>query len=122
MKHAALVTSTILAKVANDSLSNLFRCFAPLISSYRPAFHTPLCSQVLAQPNVKLFNATVVEDLIIREDAESGKPRVGGVVTNWTLVALNHHTQVLPLPDHWQRPDSRQHPLSCPLFPRLARD
>jgi len=62
VKHAALVTSTILAKV-------------------------------LAQPNVKLFNATVVEDLIIREDEASGKPRVGGVVTNWTLVALNHHTQ-----------------------------
>ena len=53
--------------------------------------------QVLARPNVKLFNATVVEDLIIREDAASGKPRVGGVVTNWTLVALNHHTQVLLL-------------------------
>ena len=49
---------------------------------------------MLAQPNVKLFNATVVEDLIIREDEASGKPRVGGVVTNWTLVALNHHTQV----------------------------
>ena len=48
---------------------------------------------MLAQPNVKLFNATVVEDLIIREDEASGKPRVGGVVTNWTLVALNHHTQ-----------------------------
>jgi len=62
VKHAALVTSTILSKV-------------------------------LAQPNVKLFNATVVEDLIIREDQESGKPRVGGVVTNWTLVAQNHHTQ-----------------------------
>ena len=42
---------------------------------------------------MKLFNATVVEDLIIREDEASGKPRVGGVVTNWTLVALNHHTQ-----------------------------
>ena len=53
--------------------------------------------QVLASPNVKLFNATVMEDLIIREDAASGKPRVGGVVTNWTIVALNHHTQVLLL-------------------------
>ena len=34
------------------------------------------------------MNATAVEDLIIREDFE-GKQRVGGVVTNWTLVALN---------------------------------
>ena len=38
------------------------------------------------------MNATAVEDLIIREDS-SGKQRVGGVVTNWTLVALNHDTQ-----------------------------
>ena len=63
VKHAALVTATILAKV-------------------------------LAQPNVKLFNATVVEDLIVKPDPETEKPRVAGVVTNWTLVALNHHTQV----------------------------
>ena len=33
-----------------------------------------------------------MEDLIIRED-NSGKQRIGGVVTNWTLVALNHDTQ-----------------------------
>jgi thiamine thiazole synthase len=38
------------------------------------------------------MNATAVEDLIIREDHQ-GKQRVGGVVTNWTLVALNHDTQ-----------------------------
>lgn len=38
------------------------------------------------------MNATAVEDLIIREDFQ-GKQRVGGVVTNWTLVALNHDTQ-----------------------------
>ena len=43
-------------------------------------------------PNVKLFNATAVEDLIIRDDPIVGK-RVGGVVTNWTLVSLNHDTQ-----------------------------
>ena len=43
-------------------------------------------------PNVVLMNATAVEDLIIREDFQ-GKQRVAGVVTNWTLVALNHDTQ-----------------------------
>ena len=53
VKHAALMTSTLLSKV-------------------------------LARPNVKLFNATAVEDLIVRDDAVSGK-RIGGVVTNWTL-------------------------------------
>lgn len=31
---------------------------------------------------MKLFNATAVEDLIIRDDAVAGK-RIGGVVTNW---------------------------------------
>jgi hypothetical protein len=47
---------------------------------------------VLQAPNVKLFNATAVEDLIIRDDAVSGR-RIGGVVTNWTLVTLHHDTQ-----------------------------
>ena len=61
VKHAALVTSTLLSKV-------------------------------LAAPNVKLFNAVAAEDLIIRENA-AGEKYVGGVVTNWTLVSLNHDTQ-----------------------------
>lgn len=43
-------------------------------------------------PNVVLMNATAVEDLIIHKDFE-GNQRVAGVVTNWTLVALNHDTQ-----------------------------
>lgn len=41
-------------------------------------------AQVLQAPNVKLFNATAVEDLIIRDDAVTGK-RIGGVVTNWCV-------------------------------------
>lgn len=61
VKHAALVTSTLLSKV-------------------------------LAAPNVKLFNATAVEDLIVKPTADGGR-RVAGAVTNWTLVALNHDTQ-----------------------------
>ena len=47
---------------------------------------------MLAAPNVKLFNATAVEDLIVKEDEARGK-YVAGVVTNWTLVSLNHDTQ-----------------------------
>ncbi|WIA36294.1 hypothetical protein OEZ86_007619 [Tetradesmus obliquus] len=63
VKHAALMTSTLLSKV-------------------------------LAAPNVKLFNATAAEDLIIREDPSvRGGKYVGGVVTNWTLVTLHHDTQ-----------------------------
>ena len=42
---------------------------------------------------MKLFNATAVEDLIVREDAVRGR-YVGGAVTNWTLVSLNHDTQM----------------------------
>ena len=38
------------------------------------------------------MNATAVEDLIIQEDFK-GQQRVSGVVTNWTLVSLNHDTQ-----------------------------
>lgn len=61
VKHAALMTSTLLSKV-------------------------------LASPNVKLFNATAAEDLVVREDPAVGR-YIGGVVTNWTLVSLNHDTQ-----------------------------
>ena len=61
VKHAALVTSTLLAKV-------------------------------IAAPNIKLFNAVCVEDLVVKESADAVK-YVAGVVTNWTLVALNHNTQ-----------------------------
>lgn len=43
-------------------------------------------------PNIKLFNATCAEDLIIKEDAE-GVKRVTGLVTNWTLVSMNHGLQ-----------------------------
>ena len=61
VKHAALLTSTLLAKV-------------------------------LAAPNVKMFNAVAVEDLIVKRGA-GGERAVKGAVTNWTLVSLNHDTQ-----------------------------
>ena len=47
----------------------------------------------LQASNIKLFNATAVEDLIVKAD-ESGNKRVAGAVTNWTLVSLNHDTQM----------------------------
>ncbi|GIL77833.1 hypothetical protein Vretimale_6619 [Volvox reticuliferus] len=53
-----------------------------------------LMSHVLKNPNVKLFNATAVEDLIIKPDVQlGGARRVAGVVTNWSLVAQAHGTQ-----------------------------
>ncbi|GMH35781.1 hypothetical protein BSKO_03649 [Bryopsis sp. KO-2023] len=51
-----------------------------------------LLSKVLQAPNVKLFNATAAEDLIIREN-DQGVKGVAGVVTNWSLVTQNHDTQ-----------------------------
>ncbi|KAF2144394.1 uncharacterized protein K452DRAFT_356603 [Aplosporella prunicola CBS 121167] len=61
VKHAALFTSTVLARV-------------------------------LQFPNVKLFNATAVEDLITRPTGDGGV-RIAGVVTNWTLVSMHHDDQ-----------------------------
>ncbi|KAG6854649.1 hypothetical protein C0991_003297 [Blastosporella zonata] len=63
-----------------------------VVVKHAALFTSTLISQVLANPNVVLFNATAVEDLIIHEDFR-GEQRVAGVVTNWTLVALNHDTQ-----------------------------
>lgn len=54
-------------------------------------FTSTVLGKVLRMPNVKLFNATAVEDLITRPD--EGGVRVAGVVTNWTLVSLHHDDQ-----------------------------
>lgn len=63
-----------------------------VVVKHAALFTSTVLSKVLAFPNVVMMNATAVEDLIIREDF-AGKQRVAGVVTNWTLVALNHDTQ-----------------------------
>jgi len=52
-------------------------------------FTSTILSKVLSFPNIKLFNATAVEDLITRTNSD-GTIRVAGVVTNWTLVTLHH--------------------------------
>lgn len=57
-------------------------------------FTSTVLSKVLQFPNVKLFNATAVEDLITRKDqTATGGIRVAGVVTNWTLVSMHHDDQ-----------------------------
>ncbi|KAF9046593.1 thiazole biosynthetic enzyme [Panaeolus papilionaceus] len=63
-----------------------------VVVKHAALFTSTLLSKVLAFPNVVMMNATAVEDLIVVNDFE-GKQRVAGVVTNWTLVALNHDTQ-----------------------------
>lgn len=65
-----------------------------VVVKHAALFTSTLLSKVLAMPNVVLFNATCVEDLIILPDpVDPTRQRIAGVVTNWTLVALNHDTQ-----------------------------
>lgn len=63
-----------------------------VVVKHAALFTSTLLSKVLQFPNVKLFNATTVEDLITRK-SPSGELRVAGVVTNWTLVSMHHDDQ-----------------------------
>ncbi|KAI7727253.1 hypothetical protein M8C21_033381 [Ambrosia artemisiifolia] len=58
-----------------------------VVIKHAALFTSTIISKLLARPNVKLFNAVAAEDLIIKGG------RVGGVVTNWALVTMNHDTQ-----------------------------
>ena len=65
-----------------------------VVVKHAALFTSTLLSKVLAMPNVKLFNATCVEDLITRPDSSAnGEVRIAGVVTNWTLVTMHHDDQ-----------------------------
>ncbi|KAL0468245.1 Thi4 family domain-containing protein [Neurospora intermedia] len=77
-----------------------------VVVKHAALFTSTVLSKVLQRPNVKLFNATTVEDLITRKHhAESSsssddgeaedvdKVRIAGVVTNWTLVSMHHDDQ-----------------------------
>ncbi|KAI0770257.1 Thi4-domain-containing protein [Fomes fomentarius] len=94
-----LMTPMVVRKPADRFLTELgvpFEDEGPfVVVKHAALFTSTVLSRVLALPNVVLMNATAVEDLIVRPDPLSpgGKQRVAGVVTNWTLVALNHDTQ-----------------------------
>jgi len=67
-----------------------------VVVKHAALFTSTLMSKVLNFPNVKLFNATAVEDLITRPAPTSSDPnavRIAGVVTNWTLVSMHHDDQ-----------------------------
>ena len=64
-----------------------------VVVKHAALFTSTLLSKVLQFPNVKLFNATAVEDLITRGDGEGSSLRIAGVVTNWTLVSMHHDDQ-----------------------------
>ena len=63
-----------------------------VVVKHAALFTSTVMSKVLQFPNVKLFNATAVEDLITRTDGKGGI-RIAGVVTNWTLVSMHHDDQ-----------------------------
>lgn len=63
-----------------------------VVVKHAALFTSTLLSKVLAFPNIKLFNATAVEDLITRQDGNGGIC-IAGVVTNWTLVTMHHDDQ-----------------------------
>jgi thiamine thiazole synthase len=59
-----------------------------VILKHAAQYTSTIMSKVLDAPNVKLFNATCAEDLIVKDN------RVAGVVTNWSTVTLfGHDTQ-----------------------------
>jgi len=64
-----------------------------VVVKHAALFTSTLLSKVLQFPNVKLFNATAVEDLITRPAGPDGAVRIAGVVTNWTLVSMHHDDQ-----------------------------
>ena len=64
-----------------------------VVVKHAALFTSTLLSKVLSFPNIKLFNATAVEDLITRPTGVDGKVRIAGVVTNWTLVSMHHDDQ-----------------------------
>ncbi|KAL0027404.1 hypothetical protein WJX79_009232 [Trebouxia sp. C0005] len=92
-----LMSAMVVRKPAHNLLDELNVPYQDegdyVVIKHASLFTSTLLSKVLAAPNVKLFNATACEDLIVREDPVSGR-YVGGAVTNWTLVSLNHDTQM----------------------------
>jgi len=88
-----LFSAMVLRKPADAFLADIGVPFEDdgnfVVVKHAALFMSTLMSKVLAMPNVKLFNATCVEDLITRP-AGNDAVRVVGVVTNWTLVTLHH--------------------------------
>lgn len=86
-----LFSSMIVRKPANSFLDELEIPYDEkkhhVVIRHAALFTSTVMSKVLKASNVKLFNATAIEDLIVKQG------KVAGVVTNWTLVTLNHGTQ-----------------------------
>ena len=93
-----LFSAMVMRKPADAFLSDLGVPYEEegnyVVVKHAALFTSTLMSKVLSFPNIKLFNATAVEDLITRpSDKGDGNVRIAGVVTNWTLVTMHHDDQ-----------------------------
>ncbi|KAF2639558.1 Thi4-domain-containing protein [Massarina eburnea CBS 473.64] len=95
-----LFSAMVMRKPADAFLNDLGVPFEDegdfVVVKHAALFTSTLLSRVLSLPNIKLFNATTVEDLITRPAPTSADPhavRIAGVVTNWTLVSMHHDDQ-----------------------------
>lgn len=93
-----LFSAMVMRKPADAFLSDLGVPYEEegnyVVVKHAALFTSTLMSKVLSFPNIKLFNATAVEDLITRpSDKGDGSVRIAGVVTNWTLVTMHHDDQ-----------------------------
>ncbi|KAH6691213.1 putative thiazole biosynthetic enzyme, mitochondrial [Leptodontidium sp. MPI-SDFR-AT-0119] len=91
-----LFSAMVMRKPADAFLTDLGVPFEDegdfVVVKHAALFTSTLLSKVLSFPNIKLFNATAVEDLITRANPD-GTLRIAGVVTNWTLVTMHHDDQ-----------------------------
>ncbi|KAJ3179920.1 thiamine metabolism- protein [Irineochytrium annulatum] len=95
-----LMSPMVIRKPANTLLDELQIPYEDegnyVVVKHAALFTSTILSKVLAMSNVTMFNATAAEDLIVRPDPigqHASQKRVGGVVSNWTLVSLNHDHQ-----------------------------
>ncbi|KAI9754120.1 MAG: Thiamine thiazole synthase [Chaenotheca gracillima] len=93
-----LFSAMVMRKPADTFLNELGVPFEDegtfVVVKHAALFTSTLLSKVLQFPNIKLFNATAVEDLITRPlDGDKAGVRIAGVVTNWTLVTMHHDDQ-----------------------------
>lgn len=91
-----LMSAMVVRKPAHNLLDELEVPYEDegthVVVKHAALFTSTILSKILALPNVKLFNATCAEDLIIKRD-QQGVQRVNGVVTNYTLVSMAHGLQ-----------------------------
>ncbi|CAK9083067.1 Thiamine thiazole synthase [Durusdinium trenchii] len=90
-----LMSSMVVRKPANELLDELEVPYDDkgdyVVVKHAALFMSSVLRKALIAPNVKLFNAVAVEDLLVRQEGD--KVGVRGVVTNWSLVTQNHDTQ-----------------------------